>query len=528
MIRGVLALSLVVFAHVAQTRGAQERYDVAVYGATASGVIAAVAAARQGASVVLLEPTNHIGGMVSGGLSATDKGNEKTIGGVTREFFARVGKHYGKDDAVWFHEPHVARDVFAAMLNEAKVKVITGQRLRERGGVATLDRRIEHLVMEDGSTCTATVYIDASYEGDVMAQAGVRYTVGREARSQYNELFAGVQKFQRSGVPGTAKDGQGVLPDVLTVAPDELGAGDGRIQAYNFRLCLTRDPANRVAIAKPAGYDERAYTILARWLAAHPELKLKDVVALVPIPNGKVDANNYGKISSDWVNGSFGYPDGTYAQRGQIWRDHRTWVQGLWWFLRNDPRCPESIRAEAGPWGLARDEFTDTGNWPPQLYIREGRRMVGAYVMTEHDLRRDITKPDGVGMGSYRIDSHFVQRFVLPDGDWAIEGWVGGNERRVPPYQVPYRSLTPRREQCTNLLVPVCLSATHAAWMSIRMEPVFMILGHSAGVAAAMSAKAGVAVQDLDVASLRATLLEQKQVLAYEPPATAPFPPAAK
>jgi hypothetical protein len=403
------------------------------------------------------------------------------------------------------------------MLDEAGVKVFTGQRLRERDGVACIDHAIDHLTTEDGTTFSARVFVDASYEGDLMAQAGVGYVVGREAVNEYGEPSAGVRKMQKSGVPGAARDEQGVLPGVLPREAGAVGAGDGKIQSYNFRLCLTRDPANRVAIEKSAGYDQRAYTIAARWLEAHPELKLVDVVSLVPLPNGKVDANNFGKVSSDWVNASFGYPDGTYARRAEIWYDHRNYVQGLWWFLANDPRCPERIRAEAAPWGLARDEFVDTDHWPPQMYIREGRRMAGAYLVTEHDLRRDIVKSDGVGMGSYRIDSHFVQRFLLPDGDWGIEGWVGGDQR-VLPYQIPYRSLTPRREQCTNLLVPLCLSATHAAWMSIRMEPVFMIMGHSAGVAAAMAAKARGAVQDVDVTALRAKLLAQKQVLAYDPP----------
>jgi hypothetical protein len=486
-----------------------------VYGGTAGGVIAAVAAAREGASVILLEPGNHLGGMVSGGLGATDAGRTETIGGVAGEFFARLGRHYGKAGPTWRHEPSVAEATFRAMADEAHVTVRFGQALREKGGVTKAGARIVAVHTEAGETFAGKSFVDATYEGDLMAQAGVAYRVGREAQSEYDEPHAGVRAPHFSEAGG-ACDEQGLLPAVRTGQIGPLGAADGKTQAYNFRLCLTKDPANRVPIAKPDRYDPRLFTLLARQLKRGTgDASFTKLLSIAPLANGKTDVNNVGALSTDLLNASWDYPEATYARRREIWREHKDYVLGLLYFLANDDRVPEKVRMEAHEWGLAKDEFADTEHWPHQLYVREARRMVGRYVLLEKDLRTEIKKPDSIGMGSYFMDVHFVQRIALPDKRYATEGPLGG-DHRVFPYHIPYRCITPKREQCENLLVPVCASASHVAWSSMRMEPVFMILGHSAGVAAAMSAKGGSAVQDVPYDALRTKLAAQQQILDWD------------
>jgi hypothetical protein len=502
--------------------GERHAADVVVYGATSSGVIAAVAAAREGNSVVLLDPARHVGGMVSGGLGATDTGRREAIGGYAREFFDRVREYYttkygrnspqAKDCSDGFHfEPHVASLTFAAMLRDKKIEPRLGKPL---AAVTKNGGRIVALRTADGDEYAGRVFIDATYEGDLMAQAGVRYHVGREGRSQYGEPLAGVQARSPAHqwpvkVNALAADGR-PLPGVGPGPLEPAGTGDRKVQAYNFRLCMTRVPENRVPWPKPVRYDPARYELLARYLQAQPGLTVGKLCNPVIMPNGKTDTNNNGPFSTDHIGGNYDYPDGDAATRRQIWQDHVDYTQGFFYFLAHDPRVPPALQAEVNSWGLAKDEFRDTDHWPPQLYVREARRMVGAYLMTQADVTDRRTKPDAVGLGSYNTDSHHCQRLALADGSALNEG-----DFQVPvrPYAIPYRSLTPKAEECTNLLVPVCCSASHVAYGTIRMEPVYMILGHACGVAAALACDRDGVVQHVPTERLQAKLKSQKSVL---------------
>lgn len=501
---------------------AQPAFDVVVYGGTAGGVMTAVAAARQGAKTALLEPRHQIGGMVAGGLSGTDVGKREVIGGLALEFYFRAGRAYGLErhlqEIAWMPEPKVAAEVFRAFLRESGVTLFEGHRLAEKGGVRREGGRVVELVCENGARVAGKVFADASYEGDLMAQAGVSYTFGREGTGQYGESLAGVRAVTPShqfAVDIPARDEQGrVLPEVSTETRGEPGTADKRIQAYNFRVIATNVPENRLPWPKPAGYDPARYELLARYLAAMTTylgrpMKLNEVSLLRVIPNGKVDLNNRGGFSTDFIGKNYAYPDGTYAVREQIWREHVDYQQGFYYFLANDPRVPAALRDEMNSYGLPKDEFVANGHWPDQLYIREARRMVGEFVATQKDLQTERTKPDAIGMGSYNSDSHNVQRFINAGGFVENEGDV---QVPVQPYQIPFRVLLPKRGEVTNLLVPVCFSASHVAYSSLRMEPQYMILGHAAGIAAAAAAKSGAAVQDTDVAALQRQLRKEGAV----------------
>jgi hypothetical protein len=512
------------------------RADVVVYGATAAGVVAAVTVAREGKSVFLLEPGRHVGGMVSGGLGATDAGRREAIGGTSREFFTRVRDHYVKtygagskqvqdcSDGFRF-EPHVATRVFEQMLAEAKVVPMPGRRLES---VAKEGARIVSIRTASGETFAADVWIDASYEGDLMARAGVKYAVGREGRGDHGESIAGVQ--QRSpahqwpvAVPARNDRGD-PLPCVQAAPPGAPGTGDRKIQAYNFRVCMTHVPENLVPWPKPEGYDPARYELLARYLERRPALRMGQLMSPVRVPNGKTDTNNNGAFSTDHIGANWDYPEADDAARERIRKDHVGYVQGFLWFLANDPRVPEALRTEMRSWGLAKDEFTDSANWPHQLYVREARRMIGEHFMTQADIMDRRVKEDSVGLGSYNTDSHHVQRVVDEGGNALNEGdfQVG-----VKPYAIPYRSLTPKAAECGNLLVPVCCSASHVAYGTIRMEPVYMILGQASGVAAAMAVEGKTAVQQVPVARLVERLKAQKAVLSpHEIPGAAA--PAAR
>jgi hypothetical protein len=523
----LLLTAAVGWAPTATTRGAEpRRADVVVYGGTAAGVIAAVAAGREGKAVVLLEPGRHLGGMVSGGLGATDTGNRKAIGGYAREFFDRIRadyiQKYGADSprvrdcSDGFHfEPHVAEDIFRAMLRDVpQVEVLFGQSLQD---VRKSGPRLDAIRTTAGDEFVAEVFIDASYEGDVMARAGVSYTVGREGRDAYGESIAGVQARSPAHqwpVPVPALDEHGrPLPTVQPGSPGEPGAGDRKVQAYNFRLCMTDRADNRVPFPRPADYDPKRYELLGRYLERKPDLRVGQLMNPVRMPNGKTDTNNNGPFSTDHIGANWDYPDADAATRRRIRDDHVAYTQGFLYFLANDPRVPTALHEEMRNWGLAQDEFTDTDHWPFQLYVREARRMLGAYVMTQADIMDDRQKDDSVGLGSYNTDSHHVQRVALPDGSALNEGdfQVG-----VAPYAIAYRSLVPRPSECANLLVPVCLSASHVAYGTIRMEPVYMILGQAAGVAAALAIDGKVPVQHVPVEALRAKLTAQKAVLSPE------------
>lgn len=498
------------------------RSDVVVYGGTAGGVIAAVSAAREGLSVTLVTPDRHLGGMVSGGLGWTDYGKKPVIGGYSLEFFERVGRKYGRD-IEWHFEPHVAEAVFDDLVKETGVHVVRG-RLRERRGVVTSGSTLTAFVTEDGATFSAKVFVDASYEGDLMAQAGVSYTWGREAAAEYGESLAGVRErtplhqFRAAVSPRDARGA--LLPEVMSRSGDAVGAADKRVQAYNFRLCMTRTAANRVPWPKPAGYRPARYELLARYLPALEAalgrpLATNDVMKADLLQNGKTDTNNNGAFSTDYIGGSYGYPEGTYAARARIRQAHVDYIQGFLYFLATDPRVPARLSAEMKEWGLCRDEFTDTAHWPSQLYVREARRMVGEYVMSQKDIQTDLAKPDAIGMGSYNSDSHNVQRRPTADG-LAVEN-EGDMQVAVTPYQIPYRVMVPKRAQATNLLVPVAFSATHVAYSTLRMEPQYMIIGHAAGVAARLAIDAHAAVQDVDTEALRRKLASQRAVFDYRP-----------
>lgn len=526
--------------------GFAAEYDVVVYGGTSAGVMAAVQAQRMGKSVIIVCPDKHLGGLTSSGLGYTDTGDKTVIGGLAREFYQRIWQHYDRPGAwkwqrredygnkgqgtpaidgahrtMWIFEPHAAEAVFEGFIRDHDIPVRRDEWLDRERGVRKAGPRITSITTLSGATFTGRMFIDATYEGDLMAAAGVSYHVGREARSVYGEQWNGVQKGARHHghhfsvirekispyvIPGDPASG--VLPRISTEPPGEDGQGDHRVQAYCYRLCLTELPENRVPFPKPEGYDARQYELLARVLAAgwgEPLGKFD------PVPNWKTDVNNHGPMSTDNIGFNYDYPEASYERRREILKEHEHYQKGWLWFLANDPRVPEPLRARMSRWGLARDEFTDNGHWPRQIYVREARRMIGHYIMTEHELFRRRPTPESVGMGSYTMDSHNVQRYITSEGFVENEGDIGV---RLPgPYEIARGSLLPKKSECENLLVPVCVSSSHIAFGSIRMEPVFMILGQSAATAAALALDAGLAVQDLPYARLRARLLADRQIL---------------
>lgn len=532
-------------------------YDVVIYGGTSAAVTAAVQTAKMGKTVVVVSPDKHLGGLSSGGLGFTDTGNKAVIGGLSRAFYHRVWKHYQQPEAwrwqtresfgnkgqgtpaidgqwrtMWVFEPHVAERVFDEWIAEYRIPVVRDAWLNRENGVKKEGRRIVAISTLDGRVFHGRVFLDATYEGDLMAAAGVDYHVGREGRDVYGEQWAGVQTgvfhhahyFKKPVdpyvVPGDPTSG--LLPRISAEPPGEKGQGDYRVQAYCFRMCLTKHPENRVPFAKPEGYDPKQYELLLRVFATGwRELFVK----YDPIPNAKTDTNNHGPFSFDNIGYNYDYPKASYKRRREIIAEHEQYQKGLLYFMANDPRVPEDVRSAVGQWGLAKDEFLDNGHWPHQLYIREARRMIGRFVMTENELLKRRPTPESVGMGSYTIDSHNVQRYVTPEGTVQNEGDIGV---ALKPYAIAYGALTPKQEQCENLLVPVCASSSHVAYGSIRMEPVFMILGQSAATAAVMAIEGDKAVQEVNYESLRARLLADGQVLEYAPPAHEPPKPAAK
>ncbi len=522
--------------------------DVVVYGSSSAAVIAAVQARRMGKTVVVVSPDRHLGGLSSGGLGFTDTGDKAVIGGLARDFYHRVWLHYERPEAwrwqdrsaygnrgqghsasdgeaktMWVFEPHVAERIFEDYVASNGIEVVRDAWLDREHGVRKAGALIESITTLTGDTYPGTMFIDATYEGDLLAAAGVAYHVGREASTVYGEEHAGVQvgvlhhrhhfgvvpPISAYRVPGDPKSG--VLPRISTEPVGEFGSGDRRVQAYCFRMCLTNVPENRLPFPKPAGYDADQYELLLRLFAAGWD---EFFAKFDPLPNGKTDTNNHGPFSFDNIGASADYPEASYARRREIIAEHAAYQQGLLWFVANDPRVPQAVQQRLRGWGLPKDEFTDTGHWSHQLYIREARRMVGAFVMTENELRKKKPTPNPVGMGSYTIDSHNVQRYVTPEGFVQNEGDVGLSTGG--PYAIAYGSLVPQAGECDNLLAPVCASASHIAYGSIRMEPVFMILGQSAATAAVLAIDGGTAVQDVPYERLRERLLADGQVL--EPP----------
>ncbi len=511
--------------------------DLVVYGNTSAGVAAAVQADRLGLSVVMVGPSEHLGGLTSGGLGWTDSGRKEVVGGLSREFYQRVkavydepetwrwqdAEDYGRyrpgDDAQWTFEPSVAELVFEEMIAESGVVELRGEWLDREGGVDVVDGAIREVRMKSGLRLRGKVFVDASYEGDLMAAAGVPYTVGREANEVYGETLNGVQPGRRYHqftrdispyvIPGDPSSG--LLPRVSAEAIAPLGSGDRKVQAYTYRVCLTRVPENRVPFPKPEGYDASQYELLLRTLQAGSDHYRGKFDML---PNGKTDTNNSGSFSTDNIGMNWDYPEASDARRAEILEEHRRYQQGFYWFLANDPRVPEDDQAWMREWGLAADEFVDSGHWPHQIYVREARRMLGEFVITENHVTRRLPTPRSIGMGSYNMDSHHVQRYVDAEGFVRNEGDVqvspGG------PYPIDYGAIVPAREACSNLFVLCALSASHIAYGSIRMEPGFMILGHSAADAAALAIQHDTAVQDVDYATLATQLLAEGQVLSFE------------
>ncbi|MCK5134208.1 MAG: FAD-dependent oxidoreductase [Bacteroidales bacterium] len=503
----------------------ENNYDVVVYGGTSAGVVAAVKTARMGKSVVLIEPGKHLGGLSSGGLGATDIGNKAAVGGMAREYYERVFQHYNpasdSTGTMWTFEPHVAEKIFNDMVDEEKIHVHLEERLDLINGVKKSGNRIRKIRMESGLTFSAKMFIDATYEGDLMAKADVSYTVGRESVKIYGESLNGVQtaqaKYHQFKNPVdpyrlTGEPKSGLLPGIQDDGgPGKEGSGDHRIQAYCFRMCLTNVPGNRIPFPKPESYDPLRYEILLRYI----KTGVFDVLNLsTPIPNGKTDTNNKGAFASDNIGMNYDYPDGDYETRARSISEHENYQKGMMWFLANDQRVPEYVREEINRWGLPEDEFIDNGHWPHQLYIREARRMISDYMMTQHDCEGRKFVEDVVGLAAYTMDSHHVQRYVDETGHVRNEGDVQvGN---FPPYPISFRSIIPRSEECTNLLVPVCLSASHIAFGSIRMEPVFMLLGQVAATAAAQAINEQEDIQRISYGRLRAQLEKDGQVLVWQ------------
>lgn len=498
-------------------------FDLIVYGGTAGGVIAAVTAAREDLRIALLEPGNHLGGMVTGGLSATDHGEKEVVGGYSREFYERLGRHYGRE-IEWYPEPRIAERVFQEMVQETeRVAVFYQHRLREKGGVNKEGRRLTEIRMENGSVFQAGVFIDASYEGDLMAQAGVSYTWGREGAGQYNESLAGVRPKDPNhqfDFPVSAYDERGrLLPEIQEGPRGELGTGDRKIQAYNFRMILTTDQSNRIPFSRPPGYRSERYELLSRFLTEFVTLngrppRVDEILLPRDIANHKWDFNNRGPFSTDYIGKNWDYPNASYQKRGEIWQDHIDYTKGLLYFLAHDRRIPKRLQEELNEFGLAKDEFLDNENWPYQLYVREARRMVGDFVMTQKDIQTELTKPDVIGMGSYNSDSHNVQRYVTEERNAQNEGNM---EVPVAPYQIPYRLIHPEKSEATNLLVTVCFSASHVTYSTLRMEPVYMIIGQAAGAAAKMAISEKAPVQDIDTGALTAKLRDQGAVMEWKP-----------
>jgi len=502
-------------------------YDVVVYGATAGGVMTAVSASRMGLKAVVLEPGRHVGGMASGGLQRTDVGRREVIGGMALEFYFRAGIHYETmrmlHEVAWLMEAHVAERIFRDLLAEAKVPVLFGHRLREKTGVRKEGDKVREITMENGASFAGKIFADTSYEGDLMAQAGVSYRWGRESTAQYGESLAGVRRDTPKHqfavkMPGRDANGE-LLPEIFSEPMAAHGSGDRKVQAYNFRMVLSSDPANQIPFPKPRNYDPKRYELLARMFPPYEAkvgrpLHINEFFGIGPIPNKKADFNNSGAFSTDYIGKSWDYPEGSYQRREEIWQDHVEYTKGLFWFLAHDPRVPASLQKEVNGWGLSKDEFVDNDHWPHQLYVREARRMIGEYVMAQKDIQTERTKKDPIGMGSYNSDSHNVQRVLLADGSVFNEG-----DMQVPvqPYQIPYRMITPKRSEVTNLLVPVCFSATHVAYSTLRMEPQYMIIGQAAGVAARMAIDSGKPVQEIDTAQLEKTLREQGATMEYSP-----------
>lgn len=519
--------------------------DILIYGGTPTGIMAAIQASNMGKKAMIIEPGHRLGGVMSGGLGWSDIGNKETIGGLSLEFFQNVYNYY-QDESVWksqtfssyelrgnhaikeggpmwTFEPEVAQKILKQMIASApvKIEVIYNERLDLDHGVQKNDGKISEIQMESGQRYKAKFFLDASYEGDLMALSGVSYHVGRESRDTYNEPLAGVlgptinvrQPKQFFGSDVSPYDDEGnLLPTIQDIPMGEPGQGDHKIQAYNFRACLTTDDQNKFPIERPTGYDSIQYELLYRYIQAHKLQSIKQVLTISPIPNLKTDINDGGHgcaFSTDYNGMNWDFPEGDYETRKQIWQEHYDFTIGLFYFLGNDRRLPESMRREMLRYGLPMDEYVETGHWTPQMYIRETRRMIGEHVLIQQDCQKQVTKEKSIGLASYGPDSHHVQRIVY-NGEVVNEGNFLEPHKS---YEIPIGVILPKKEECTNLLVPVCVSSSHIAFGSIRMEPVFMIMGQSAAAVACLALDHNTNPQELDYSMIREQLIKDQQLL---------------
>jgi hypothetical protein len=527
-------------------------YDIVIYGATSAGVAAAIQAKRMNRSVILISPDQRIGGLTTGGLGQTDIGNKIAIGGISREFYERVYQHYNSEDhwtwqkkseykdggqtrteehenSMWTFEPSAALAIYEHWLKEEGVELVLNEKLDRSNGINKENGKIQSITTLGGRTYLGKIFIDATYEGDLMASTGISYRVGRESNADFKETLNGVHTklidTTMSGMPShnainhNFADGvdpyvvpgdpaSGILPGINVEGPGEEGQGDKNLQAYCFRMCLTDHPENRIPFEKPNNYSELNYELLLRNYEAgengFPWINSD-------MPNRKTDTNNRTGFSTDFIGQNYHYPEATYEEREQTKEAHRNYQKGLMWTLANHPRIPEKIRNEVARWGMCKDEFTEGQGWQEQLYVREARRMNGMMTMTQYHCEGLEVVEDPIAMGAYGMDSHHTQRYINEAGFVKNEGNV--EAKVAAPYPVSYRAILPKENECTNLLVPVCLSATHIAFGSIRMEPVFMVLGQSAATAAALAIDADVAVQAIDYEKLKKQLLTDRQVL---------------
>jgi hypothetical protein len=535
-----------------QPSGKVPEYDIVIYGGTSAGIAAAIQAKRMNKSVILIEPDNRIGGLTTGGLGQTDIGNKIAIGGISREFYERVKAHYDQpenwkwqkreeyrdggqtrtgpeENAMWTFEPSAALAIYEKWLEEDQISVVKNEKLDRENGVVKENGKITSITTLNGNTYTGKVFIDATYEGDLLASAGVSYRTGRESNSDFGETLNGVHTkltdTTMSGLPAhnainhnfvdgvdpyvvAGDPSSGLLPYINPDGPGIEGQGDKNLQAYCYRMCLTDHPENRIPFEKPAGYDEKNYELLLRNYEAG-----EDGFPWInsDMPNRKTDTNNRTGFSTDFIGQNYLYPEASYEEREQIKEAHRNYQKGLMWTLANHPRIPDKIRNEVARWGTCKDEFSREDGWQEQLYIREARRMNGVMTMTQYHCEGIEVVPDPVGMGAYGMDSHHTQRYVNAQGFVKNEGNV--EARVAAPYPVSYRAILPKEHECSNLLVPVCLSATHIAFGSIRMEPVFMVLGQSAATAAVMAIDQHSTIHALDYELLRTRLMQDRQVL---------------
>ena len=541
-----------------------QSYDIVVYGATSSGITAAIQSSRLDKKVLLIEPGHRIGGLTTGGLGQTDIGNKQAIGGISREFYQNIKSHYQKqvnwiwqkresyrdggqttsdsmENAMWTFEPSAALRVFKEMIRKEKnITLIYSQRLNRKSGVKKTGGKIVSIQMESGQIYQSKIFIDATYEGDLMAASGVSYIVGRESNSQYGESLNGVQANNESlalkktismnaahhnfieGVDPYKRKGDpksGLLPFINPIKPGVEGVGDDKIQAYCYRMTLTNHPDNRISFSKPSGYQEIQYELLFRNYEAAKgsyEKMYSYGDPLVPwinskMPNRKTDTNNQKGFSTDFIGQNYLYPEASYEERDKIAERHKKYQQGLMWTLAYHPRIPAQVRAIVSQWGTCKDEYDHEDGWPSQLYIREARRMISEYVMTQRNCEKLELAEDAIGMAAYGMDSHHVQRYVDLNGYVKNEGNVEAH--LVSPFHISYRSIVPKKSELRNLLVPICLSASHIAFGSIRMEPVFMVLGQSAAIAAAMAIDNDWDLQHIPYDQLKLNLLKHKQIL---------------